>query len=100
MATNLEMAQQFIAAVSGGNVQGALELLTDDVQMSNPMTGTATGKDAVRNGLQQAASYGITWSEPAESGDTISSSASTPMGTVRMIFSFSEDKISSMNIQM
>ena len=99
MESNLEIAAQFISAIAAKDIDLALCLLCSDVEVTAPMIGTLIGSDSIRQGLQQAASYGVNWAEPTITGDSISSKASTPIGTLVMTFIFRDNKISNMDIR-
>jgi hypothetical protein len=103
MATKVEIVKQLIAAQDAGNWDAVSALLTDDAVMAS-MRGTQSGKQAMVQAMQQAASqarqFSITWSEPAESGDVVSRSASTQMGRLTQRYSFSGEKISKIEMAM
>jgi hypothetical protein len=79
----------------------ALDMLADDVTMSNPMTGTISGKQALVDQMKNRPMGGggggmnLTWSDPEEEGDTIKILGSgSPFGTIKILLSFNaEDKI-------
>ena len=98
MATKVEIVKEFIAAQDAANWDAASALLTDDASMVT-QRGTQSGKEAVVQAMQQAASQprpggAIPWSEPAESGELVERRATTPMGSITQRYTLSEEKIS------
>src|SRR3990172_8733515 len=98
MADRLEIAKNYMALQGAGDVDGAVALLADDVTISNPMTGTTTGKDAAAAGMRNrpagGGAPGVTWREPVAAGGN-----ATPFGPVRILISFTgDDKIQRVDI--
>ena len=104
MADRLEIAKNYMALQGAGDVDGAVALLADDVTISNPMTGTTTGKDAAAAGMRNRAAgggaAGVTWREPVADGDNVKIVGDgSPFGPVRILISFTgDDKIQKVDI--
>lgn len=104
MADRLEIAKNYMALQGAGDVDGAVALLADDVTISNPMTGTTTGKDAAAAGMRNrpggGAAPGITWREPVADGENVKIVGDgSPFGPVRILISFTgDDKIQKVDI--
>ena len=103
MATKVEIVKQFIAAQAGANWDALSALLADDVSQTT-QRGTVTGKQALVDAMKQQAAAAqarggggmgaVPWTEPVESGDVVSRSATTPMGSITMKYTVVNDKIS------
>jgi hypothetical protein len=104
MADRLEIAKNYMALQGAGDVDGAVALLADDVTISNPMSGTTTGKDAAAAGMRNrpggGAAPGITWREPVADGENVKIVGDgSPFGPVRILISFTgDDKIQKVDI--
>ncbi|MCL4242637.1 MAG: nuclear transport factor 2 family protein [Dehalococcoidia bacterium] len=104
MADRLEIAKNYMALQGAGDVDGAVALLADDVTISNPMTGSTTGKDAAAAGMRNrpggGAAPGITWREPVADGENVKIVGDgSPFGPVRILISFTgDDKIQKVDI--
>jgi hypothetical protein len=104
MADRIEIAKSYMALQGAGDVDGAVALLADDVVISNPMSGTTTGKDAAAAGMRNrpagGAAGGITWRDPVADGDNVKIVGDgSPFGPVRILIAFTgEDKISKVDI--
>lgn len=104
MADRLEIAKQYMALQAAGDVDGAVALLADDVTISNPMTGTTTGKDAAAAGMRSrpggGAAPGVTWRDPVADGDNVKIVGDgSPFGPLRILISFAaDDKIKKVDI--
>lgn len=104
MADRTEIAKSYMALQGAGDVDGAVALLSDDVVISNPMSGTTTGKAAAEAGMRNrpagGAAGGITWRDPVADGDNVKIVGDgSPFGPVRILISFTgEDKISKVDI--
>ncbi len=104
MADRLEIAKNYMALQGAGDVDGAVALLADDVTISNPMTGTTTGKDAAAAGMRNrpagGGAAGVTWREPVADGDNVKIVGDgSPFGPVRILISFTgDDKIQKVDI--
>lgn len=106
MADRLEIAKNYMALQGAGDVDGAAALLADDVTISNPMTGTTTGKDAAVAGMRSrpggGGAPGVTWREPVADGDNVKIVGDgSPFGPVRILISFTgDDKIQKVDISL
>ncbi len=103
MATKVEIVKQLIAAQTASNWDAVSALLADDASQVT-QRGTLSGKQAIVQAMQQPRPGGgmgaIPWSEPAESGDVVSRSATTPMGRITMRYTVSGDKVSKIEMAM
>ncbi len=101
MASRVELAKQYMEYQQERKTDDMMGMLTDDVVMSNPMTGTITGKEALAEQMRNRPMGGggggmnITWSEPEDEGDNVKILGSgSPFGTIKILLSFNEaDKI-------
>ena len=101
MASNQETLKKYMELMDKRDLDAAMDLVTDDITAIVPMQPTATGKEAVKTGLQNMpAGPRLEWSEPAEEGDTLKMSASSPFGRLTLIATFSGEKISKFEIKM
>ncbi len=104
MADRIEIAKNYMAYQGSGNIDGAVALLADDVTISNPMTGTTTGKAAAEAGMRNrpagGGAAGITWRDPVADGDNVKIVGDgSPFGPVRILISFTgDDKIQKVDI--
>jgi hypothetical protein len=79
-------------------------MLADDVVMSNPMTGTTTGKDALQAQMANRPAAGgdmkISWGAPEADGDGVKIvGTGSPFGPVKVVLGFNEaDFISRIDI--
>ncbi|KAA0221567.1 MAG: nuclear transport factor 2 family protein [Chloroflexi bacterium CFX7] len=100
MADRIALARQYMEAQAAGKIDEAVALLADDVVMSNPMTGTTTGKAAAEAGMRNrpagAGAGNITWREPVESDGVVKIVGDgSPFGPIRILVSFNDsDQIS------
>lgn len=101
MASNVELAKQYMELVRERKMDEMMDLLADDVTMSNPMTGTITGKDALKQQMESQQGGGggamgnLTWSEPEAEGDNVKIlGTGSPFGTIKIVLAFnSEGKV-------
>lgn len=103
MSDRIETVKKFMELQQKGDYDAALELLTDDVSVIAPMMAPMTGKEAVKASWQRtppSAGPKVDFSEPTEEGDTVKMTASSPLGRVTMVVSFSGDKISKVEVKM
>jgi SnoaL-like domain len=99
MASRVEIAKQYMDLMREQKMDEMMDALADDVTMSNPMTGTITGKDALRQQVQNRPAGGagggmgdINWSDPEEEGDSIKIlGTGSPFGTIKIVLSFNDD---------
>ena len=103
MTSKVELAKQYMGLQRERKVDEMVEMLADDVTMTNPMTGTITGKDALANQMRNPPMGGgagggmnLEWSEPEEDGDNIKIlGTGSPFGTIKIVLGFNvDDKIS------
>jgi hypothetical protein len=75
MASRIDLFTDFMTLQVEGKLDDAVAMLSDDVVLKDPMTGTATGKAAVEAVMRSrppgASDMGLTWSEPAMEGDVV-----------------------------
>lgn len=102
MASKVELAKQYMGLMQEQKMDEMLEMMSDDVTMSNPMTGTTTGKQALADQMKNRPAGGgagggmnLTWSDPEEEGDAVKILGSgSPFGTIKILLSFdANDKI-------
>lgn len=93
----IDIVKQLIAAQDAGNWDAVSALLADDASQVT-QRGTLSGKQAIVDGMKQMASraggFAIPWTEPVESGDAVTRSATTPMGSITMKYTVTSDKVS------
>ncbi len=100
MASRIELVKQYMAFQTEQKLDELLELLADDVTMSNPMTGTINGKDALAEQMKNRPMGGggngpmgnVTWSDPEEDGDDVKVlGTGGSFGTLKILLGFSDD---------
>ncbi len=100
MASRIELVKQYMAFQSEQKLDELLELLADDVTMSNPMTGTISGKDALAEQMKNRPMGGggnspmgnVTWSDPEEEGDDVKVvGTGGSFGTLKILLGFNDD---------
>lgn len=106
MSERTDLATKYGELVGERKFDEALAMLSDDVSLTAPMMGTINGKAGVAEALKRMPSGGggpaLTWSEPVEEGNTVSSVASgSPFGAFKFAMSFASDnKINKIVISM
>ncbi|MBE7518863.1 MAG: nuclear transport factor 2 family protein [Thermoflexaceae bacterium] len=104
MADRIAIARKYLEAQVAGNIAEAVALLADDVVMSNPMTGTTTGKAAAEAGMRNRPAGGgagnITWREPVDADGAVKVVGDgSPFGPIRILVSFNDsDQISKVDV--
>jgi hypothetical protein len=105
MADRIQLARQYMEAQRDGKIDDAVAMLADDVVMSNPMTGTTTGKSAAEAGLRTRPAGGggagnLTWREPVEADGAVKIVGDgSPFGPIRILISFNdEDQIAKVDV--
>lgn len=104
MASRVELTKQYMGLQRERKVDEMVEMLADDVTMTNPMTGTITGKEALANQMRNPTAGGggmnLEWSEPEEDGDNVKIlGAGSPFGTIKIVLGFdADDKIDKIEI--
>ena len=102
MATRIELTKQYMEYQRDQKIDELLKMLADDVTMSNPMTGTIIGKDALAEQIKNRPMGGggnspmgnITWSDPEAEGDDVKVlGTGSPMGTIKILLSFNDDDL-------
>ena len=100
MASRIELVKEYMAFQSEQNVDELLALVADDVTMSNPMTGTINGKDALAEQMKNRPMGGggnspmgnITLSDPEEDGDDVKVlGTGGSFGTLKILLGFNDD---------
>ena len=75
MGSKIDPFRDFMTFQLEGDLDGAVAMLADDVVLTDPVTGTATGKPAVEAVIRSrppgSSGEGMTWSEPAMEGDAV-----------------------------
>ena len=75
MANRIDLFTQFMTLQVEGKLDDAVAMLADHVVLTDPMTGTVTGKPAVvavmRSRPPAASDMAMTWSEPEIDGDSV-----------------------------
>jgi hypothetical protein len=106
MADRIEIFNTFMTLQMEGKLDDAIAMLADDVVLTDPMSGAASGKAAVEASMRSrppgAGEMGLTWSEPAIDGDTVTLiGTGSPFGPIRVVVAFNAtDKISKIDIGM
>ncbi|MEX2245427.1 MAG: nuclear transport factor 2 family protein [Dehalococcoidia bacterium] len=104
MATRIDLFRDFMTLQTEGKLDDAVAMLAGDVVLTDPMTGTATGKAAVEAAMRSrppgASDMNLTWSEPEMEGDTVKLiGTGSPFGPVIVVVGFdSADRISRIDI--
>jgi hypothetical protein len=104
MATRIELARQYMEYQRDQKTEESLALLADDVVMSNPMSGTVTGKTALQAALANRPAGGggmnISWGEPEEDGGSVKIvGTGSPFGPVKVVLGFNDaDQINRIDI--
>ena len=107
MASKTELAQQYMGLFRDeSKVEEMLAMLAGDIVMSNPMSGTISGKDALKQQMQNRPAGGaggageISWADPEEDGDDVKIvGTGSPFGPVKVLLGFNEDgKINKIDI--
>jgi hypothetical protein len=95
MASRLDLAQQYMDYFAAQNTDETLAMMSDDVVLSNPMTGTTNSKAALQAQLAAAPQGGgginISWGAPEAVGDNVKIvGTGSPFGPVRVILGFDD----------
>jgi hypothetical protein len=103
MADRKQLARQYMDLQRDQKIDEAVAMLADDVTSTNPMTGTATGKAAVEQGIRSRPAGGdmqLTWADPVEEGGDIKIVATgSPFGPIKVVLGFNaDDKINKVDI--
>lgn len=106
MASRTDLARQYMEYQRDQKLAESLALLADDVVMSNPMTGTVTGKAALEQQMRSRPAGGggggmnISWSDPEEDGDAVKIvGTGSPFGPIKLVLGFNEaDQINKIDI--
>ncbi len=104
MATKTEVAKQYVDFQQARDFDGLVSLLADDVELSMPMVGEVSGKDAVGNQLRLQPGGGdapkLEWSAPEEDGEDVKVRATgAPFGPLSLVLSFNaSDQVSKIKI--
>ena len=106
MASRIDLARQYMELQRDQKTEESLALLADDVVMSNPMSGTITGKAALQSAMANrpagggAAGMNISWGDPEEDGDSVKIvGTGSPFGPVKIVLGFDgSDQINKIDI--
>jgi len=105
--TKAETAKDYLTKSMANDIDGVLELVTDDVVLNRGMMGSVTGKQAVADAIRsRPAGMNIspTFEEPVEAGDQIKVKGNLPpdspfpISSLTWTFSFQNDKISRIDV--
>ncbi|MEX0786876.1 MAG: nuclear transport factor 2 family protein [Dehalococcoidia bacterium] len=93
MASNTDLAKQYVAAQQARNFDELVTLLSDDVELNMPMVGKVEGKAAVEERLRNQPGGGgqveISWSDPEEEGEAVRVvGTGAPFGPINLVLSF------------
>ncbi len=106
MSTRIDIAVQYMQLLGSDNTDEILAMLADDVVMTNPMTGTTTGKAALQaqmaNRPAAGGGMGISWGAPEADGDGIKIvGTGSPFGPVKVALGFNDaDQINRIDIAL
>jgi hypothetical protein len=103
MASKIDLAKQYMQLQQEQKREESLGMLAEDVTMTNPMTGTISGKAAFQAAMANQPAAGqmqISWSEPEEDGDTVKIlGTGSPFGPIKVVLGFDgADLIKSIDI--
>lgn len=98
MTDQLAIATAYVAAANAKDIDGCVDLLTEDAIMDSPM-GPKKGKAAIRTMLGFLLKMsGTKMPEPEVQDGTPTTSFRTPGGPAKMTFIFEGDKISHIRV--
>jgi hypothetical protein len=105
MASRVELAQQYMDHFAAQKTDETLAMMSDDVVMTSPMTGTTTGKAALQAQLAAAPQGGgggmnINWGSPEGDGNGVKIvGTGSPFGPVKIGLGFNDaDEINRIDI--
>ena len=106
MPTKTELAQAYLDKSMANDVDAVMELVTDDVVLDRGMLGTVTGKQAMAEAMRSRpaglAGMTPTFNPPVEEGETVRVKGDLPPGlpltSLTWTFTFSDDKISRIDV--
>ena len=104
MATRIDIALQYMQLLGSDKADEMLAMLAEDVVMTNPMTGTTTGKAAMQAQMANRPAAGggmnISWGAPEADGDGVKIvGTGSPFGPVKVAIGFNDaDQISRIDI--
>jgi hypothetical protein len=103
MSDRIELFNRFMTHQFEGRLDDAIAMLADDVVLTDPITGTATGKPAVEAAMRSrppgASDAGLTWSEPVVDGDAVTLTGSGGPFPLKVVVAFDEaDRIKTIDI--
>jgi len=101
VASRTELAKRYMALQQAQKFDDLIAMMSDDVMMTNPMTGTINGKDALSEAIRARPMGGggsnspmgdIQWSEPEEEGQDVKIlGTGSPFGTLKITLAFNDD---------
>ncbi len=95
-----EIAQKFVDAFVAKDLDGAVNMMTEDAQLETPIMGTKKGHKKIRNTLNMIVKMGGgNLSAPEENNGHVYTKANGPMGTMMLNFKFEGDKICYIAVQ-
>jgi hypothetical protein len=102
VASRTELAKQYMQLQADQKREESMDMLSEDVTMTNPMTGTMSGKAALQAAMANAPAgqMQIDWGEPAEDGDAVTVvGTGSPFGNIKVVLGFNpSDEINQIDI--
>lgn len=102
MASRADLARQYMQLQADQKREESMDMLSEDVTMTNPMTGTMSGKSALQAAMANAPAgqMQIDWGEPAEDGDDVTVvGTGSPFGNIKVVLGFNaSDEINRIDI--
>lgn len=102
MASRIELAKQYLQLQADQKREESMAMLAEDVTMTNPMTGTMSGKATLQAAManQPAGQMQINWGEPVENGDAVTVvGTGSPFGNIKVVLGFNaSDEINRIDI--
>ena len=103
MASRIELARQYLEYLRGEKPDETLAMMSDDVVMTNPMTGTTSGKTTLQAQMANRPAAGgmnISRGEPEPKGEGVKIvGTGSPFGPVNVLLGFNDaDEINRIDI--
>jgi hypothetical protein len=107
VSSKSELAKEYLDKSMANDIDAVMELVTDDVVLNRGMLGTVTGKPAMAEAMRNrpvGMMAGMTpaFNAPVEKGETVEVKGDLPPGlpvsSLTWTFTFSDDKISRIDI--
>lgn len=103
MTSRSEIAQQYLKASTGGDVDAALSFLADDAVVNRNILGTFRGKEAIGEALRNQPRLNPKFEAPQEAGDQVRIKGripGIPVGALTWTFTFEGDKIKRIDVTL